>query len=283
MIAHLAAAVLASTMMMQQMDTTFAVAAGGQLDVYNHEGTVNITTWDRDEMRIRAHWDDGRRPISIRTSGSRVRVRVEPKNAGMPYVDFEITMPRSMSVAVQGVEVETKIQAAGGNISVQTVEGTIEVVGGRGNVSLQAVSGSVNVRDANGKISVNAIEGGVTIENSRGAMNVESVDGDVILRGIDSDNVGVNAVDGNVTFSGTIRDDGRYFMSTHDGDLDITIPRNANARVSVATFDGDLVSDIPIQLEGDFSQKRFSFTLGSGRALMELSSFDGVIRLTQGE
>jgi hypothetical protein len=109
------------------------------------------------------------------------------------------------------------------------------------------------------------------------------VDGDVVLLGIDSDNVGVNAVDGDVTFTGTIRDDGRYFMSTHDGDLDITIPRKANARVSIATFDGDLVSDIPIQLEGDFSQKRFSFTIGSGRALMELSSFDGVIRLTQGQ
>ena len=102
-----------------------------------------------------------------------------------------------------------------------------------------------------------------------------------MLQNIDSDDVGVNVVDGDVTYTGSIRDDGRYFISTHDGDLNITIPRDANARVSIATFDGDLVSDIPIQLEGDFSQKRFSFTIGTGRALMELSSFDGVIRLTQ--
>jgi DUF4097 and DUF4098 domain-containing protein YvlB len=112
-------------------------------------------------------------------------------------------------------------------------------------------------------------------------MRIESVDGDVTLRGIDSDDVSVNVVDGNVTYAGTIHDEGRYFLSTHDGDLHVTIPRNANARISVATFDGDLVSDIPIQLEGDFSQKRFSFTIGTGRALMELSSFDGEIRLTR--
>lgn len=283
MITHLAAAVLASTMMMQQMDTTFAVSSSGQLDVYNHEGTVTITTWDRDELRVRARWDEGRRPISIRSAGSRVRVKIEPKDAGMPYVDFDITMPRAMSVAVQGVEVSTTIRDARGNVSVQTVEGSVEVIGGRGNISLQAVEGHVTVRNASGKISVNAIAGDVMIEESSGALNIETVDGNVTLRGIDSDNVGVNSVDGDVTYSGTIRDDGRYFMSTHDGDLDITIPRNANARVSVATFDGDLVSDIPIQLEGDFSQKRFSFTLGSGRALMELSSFDGVIRLTRGK
>jgi hypothetical protein len=51
--------------------------------------------------------------------------------------------------------------------------------------------------------------------------------------------------------------------------------------VSIATFDGELVSDIPIQIEGDISKRRFSFTMGTGRALVELSSFDGEIRLKQ--
>lgn len=281
MIIQLAAAALASMAMVQQVDTTFAVSPGSRLDVYNHEGTVTVTTWDRDQVRVRARWDEGRHPISIRTNSSRTRVKVEPRDAGMPYVEFDITTPRSMSVALQGVELSARVEGVQGNVSVQSVEGAVEVMGGRGNVSLQAVDGPITVRDADGKISVNAVDGPVSITNSRGALRVESVDGDVTLRDIDSDDVGVNVVDGNVIYTGTVRDDGRYFISTHDGDLDITFPRDANARVSIATFDGDLVSDIPIQLEGDFSQKRFSFTIGTGRALMELSSFDGVIRLTQ--
>lgn len=281
MIMQLAAAVLASMAVVQQVDTTFAVSPDGRLDLYNHQGTVNVTTWDRDEIRIRASWDEGRRPITIRTTDSGVRVRVEPRNAGLPYVEFDITAPRSMSMAMQGVELAVRIEGVDGNVSLQSVEGQLDVDGGRGNVSLQAVEGPVTVRNASGKISVNAVDGMVTILDSRGALRVESVDGDVMLRNIDSDDVGVNVVDGDVTYTGTIRDDGRYFISTHDGDLNITLPRDANARVSIATFDGDLVSDIPIQLEGDFSQKRFSFTIGTGRALMELSSFDGVIRLTQ--
>ena len=281
MIIHLAAAALASMAVVQQVDTTFAVSADSRLDLYDHQGSVIYTTWDRDEIRIRAEWDEGRRPVTIRTSGSSVRVRVEPRNAGIPEVDFEITAPRSMAVALQGVTLAARVEGAEGNVAVQSVEGPIEVEGGRGNVSLQAVEGDVVVRNADGKISVHAVDGDVTIVDSRGALDVESVDGDVTLTGIDSDNVSVNVVDGDVGYDGTIRDDGRYFISTHDGDLSVRLPKDANARVSVATFDGDLVSDIPIQLEGDFSQKRFSFTLGSGRALMELSSFDGVIRLTQ--
>lgn len=281
MIMQLAAVALASMTMVQEVDTTFAVSADAHLDLYNHEGTVNVGTWDRDEIRVRARWDEGRRPVAIRASDNAVRVSVEPRNAGLPYVEFDITMPRSMSVALQGVELSARIDETSGNVRVQSVEGTVDVDGGRGNVSLQVVDGPITVRNADGKISINAVDGTVAITDSRGPMRVESVDGDVTLRGVDSDDVSVNVVDGNVVYAGTIHDDGRYFLSTHDGDLGVTIPRNANVRVSVATFDGDLVSDIPLQLEGDLSQKRFSFTIGTGQALMELSSFDGEIRLTQ--
>ena len=281
MIVQLAAVALASMTMVQEVDTTFAVSADTHLDLYNHEGTVNVGTWDRDEIRVRARWDEGQRPVAIRTSDKGVRVRVEPRNAGLPYVEFDITTPRSMSVALQGVELSARIDETSGNIRVQSVEGSVDVNGGRGNVSIQVVDGPITVRNAAGKISVNVVDGTVAITDSRGAMRVESVDGDVTLRGVDSDDVSVNVVDGDVVYAGTIHDDGRYFLSTHDGDLNVTIPRNANVRVSVATFDGDLVSDIPIQLEGDFSQKRFSFTIGTGQALMELSSFDGEIRLSQ--
>lgn len=281
MIIPLAAAALASMTMVQEVDTTFSVSADSHLELYNHEGTVTVGTWDRDELRVQARWDEGRRPIAIRTTDKSVRVRVEPRDAGLPYVEFDITAPRWMSVAVQGVELSARIDETSGNVRVQSVEGSVDVNGGRGNVSLHIVDGPVTVRNAEGKISVNAVDGTVAITDSRGPVRIESVDGDVTLRGIDSDDVSVNVVDGNVVYAGTIRDDGRYFLSTHDGDLDVTIPRNANVRVSVATFDGDLVSDIPIQLEGDFSQKRFSFTIGTGRALMDLSSFDGEIRLTR--
>ena len=281
MIVQLVAVALASMSMVQEVDTTFAVSPGAHLDLQNHEGTVTVGTWDRDEIRIRARWDEGRRPVAIRTSDKGVRVRVEPRDAGLPYVEFDVTTPRSMSVAVQGVEVSARIEETTGNVNVQSVEGAVEVNGGRGNISLQVVDGAITVRNADGKISVNSVDGTVAITDSRGAMRIESVDGDVTLRGIDSDDVSVNVVDGNVIYAGTIHDDGRYFLSTHDGDLSVTIPRNTNARISIATFDGDLVSDIPIQLEGDFSQKRFSFTIGTGRALMELSSFDGEIRLTR--
>lgn len=281
MIMQLATAVLATMAVVQQADTTFAVSPDVRLDLYNHQGSVAIDTWDRSEIRIRTRWEGGRNPASIHTTDSGIRVRVEPGRNGIPYTEFEITTPRSMPISLGGVELSVRLDGVDGTVAVQTVEGAVDLAGGRGNVSLQTVDGPVTVRNADGKISVHAVDGTVSVTDSRGALRVEAVDGDVSLRGIDSDDVSVNVVDGDVIYRGTVRDDGRYFISTHDGDLDITLPREVNARISVATFDGDLESDIPIRLDGDFSQKRFSFTLGTGRALMELSSFDGIIRLRQ--
>jgi len=278
MIAHIAAALVASIGMTQQMDTTFAVSGSGQLDLNNHEGTVVVSTWDREEIRIQAEWDDGPRPITIRQAGSTVRVRVRG-DMGLPAVDFDLTVPRGMSIAVQGISVGVSIDGSQANIAVQSVEGDVAVIGGSGNVAIQAVEGDVEVHEASGHIAVHSIEGHVIVRESDGTVEVEAVDGDVDLIDIDSENIGVNVVDGDVTFQGAIHDGGRYFMSTHDGDLNIIIPDDSNARVSIATYDGELESDIPIEIEGDISKRRFSFTLGTGQALVELSSFDGVIRL----
>ena len=280
MITHIAAAIIASMAMTQQMDTTFAVSGNGQLDLQNQIGTVTISTWDRDELRIQASWDEGSRPVVIRNTGGTVRVRVEPEYE-MPEVEFNITAPRGMSIALQGVELEVSIEGSGANIAVHSVEGSIDVTGGSGNVALQTVAGSVEVREADGHIVVHSIDGDVHVSDSQGTLEVQSVDGDIELLNVDSENVSVNVMAGDVTFVGAIHDRGRYFMSTHAGDLNITFPKVVHARVSIATFAGELESDIPIQVEGDFSQKRFSFTLGSGSALVELSSFDGIIRLKQ--
>ena len=52
------------------------------------------------------------------------------------------------------------------------------------------------------------------------------------------------------------------------------------ASVSLSTFNGDFDFDFPVTLtETRGGDKRFGFTLGTGSARIELSSFGGTIRL----
>jgi DUF4097 and DUF4098 domain-containing protein YvlB len=279
MIANLAAALLASLALAQQSDTTFAVDANGRLEVNQVEGDVSVTTWDRAEMRVVVSAHEEEFELEIRHSGSTVRLEVKGEWGEPVWADLEITVPLAMAIELSGVSMNATVEGAGGDVSVNSVEGTIEVSGGDGNVALNAVDGDISLRGASGNIALNAVDGVVTVSEAEGNIAVQAVDGDVSLEGVRSDHVEVNSVDGDITYQGTITDGGRYFLSTHDGDLYVTIPGGANARVSVSTFAGELEADFPIEIEGDIGKRHFSFTLGSGDALVELSAFDGTIQL----
>ena len=281
MIAHLTAAMLVALAPAQQADTTFAVDAGGRLEVSQLEGVVTITAWDRAEMRVIADYDEDEGRLDVRQSGGTVHVAVKGEWGEPVYGELTLSVPRGIALELTGVSLEVSIEGSAGDVTVSTVEGSIFLVGGSGNIALNAVDGDVTLSVASGKIAINAVEGDVSVSAANGAIAVTAVDGDVTLEGIDSDNVSVNSVDGDIGYDGTITDGGRYVLSTHDGDLDVLIPAGANARISIDTFSGDLDTDFPVELEGDFGKKRISFTIGTGKALVELSAFDGTISLRQ--
>jgi DUF4097 and DUF4098 domain-containing protein YvlB len=111
---------------------------------------------------------------------------------------------------------------------------------------------------------------------------VEAVNGDVVLDGVRSKMIEAGTVNGDIRFIGTIYEDGRYKFSSHQGDLDVAIPGNANATISVATFNGEFESSFPIVLtESGRAGKRFTFRLGNGGAVLDLETFQGTIHLSR--
>lgn len=280
MIAHVTAALLAALAPAQQADTTFAVDAS-RLEVTQLEGVISVTGWDRSEMRVQATYDEDEGRLDIRQSGGTIHVATKGEWGEPVYGELELSVPGGIALEITGVSLEVGIERSAGSVSVSTAEGEILLVGGSGNVALNAVDGPVTVAGASGKIAINAVDGDVSVSESDGAIAVTAVDGDVTLEGITSDNVSVNAVDGDIGYDGTIADGGRYVLSTHDGDLDVLIPSGANARISIDTFSGELDTDFAVEFEGDFGKKRISFTVGTGKALVELSAFDGIISLRQ--
>ncbi|MFQ5747365.1 MAG: DUF4097 domain-containing protein [Gemmatimonadota bacterium] len=278
MMANLAAVIAASLSLAQQTDTTFAVGANPRLELKNYSGDVVVTTWDRNEVRIVAEHGSRDRP-EIERDGSEISVRMHSRWGVPAIADFDITVPRNTDLEISGVGVAARIMDIAGDVSIESVEGGIELVGGEGVISLSSVEGDISVEDASGKIAITAVDGDISVRGSEGSLTTQTVDGEIILEGIDSDDVEASTVDGDITYQGSITDGGRYTLSTHDGDLSVTIPEGANARVSVATFSGELDTDFPVEIEGDIGRKRFSFTLGTGKAVLELSAFDGTIGL----
>jgi len=147
-------------------------------------------------------------------------------------------------------------------------------------ISLQSVDGSVSLSHGRGKITLGSVNSDVTVDGATGQLAVETVNGEIRLHGMDSDDVDANTVNGDVTYEGPIRPAGRYRFVTHNGDLTVSVQEGASAVVSVSTYQGDFESDFPVTTRGSVN-KRFSFTLGTGGARLELESFQGTIRLVR--
>lgn len=260
----------------QVSDTTVAVSRGQRLEVGVHGGSVHVQTWNRDAVRARTG-DTGVR-LEIGTGRSRVSVDAGGRYGEPVTADVVVNVPAWLPVAVHGVDLDITVEGTTGPVTAETVQGDVIVRGGREIVTASSVQGAVTVAGAQGRLQVSSVNDDVTVSDATGDLAVTSVNGDLQLAGIRSDNVAASTVSGDVSFRGPIANGGSYSFSTHNGDLTLAIPQATSAVVRVSTHMGEFESAFPVTLSGSMN-RRFSFTLGSGAARIELESFNGDIRL----
>ncbi len=279
MLTTLLTAALMSAAVAQQTDTVFAVRQGSRLTIENFSGRVVVRTWSRNEMRVVAD-HSSRTAIAINMRGADVELEAESRRGVPTAVDYEITVPVQTDVSIEGTFTDADVRGVQGEVTVETVQGQIVVEGGSGFVSLESVQGDIELTGATGKIDVQSVNGVMRLTSVAGEIYVEGVNGSVILTDINSSDVEATTTNGNISYDGSIEDDGRYSFSNHNGDVTVAIPAGTNATVNVYTFGGDFETTFPVTLAETRRQgRRYRFTIGKGGARIELESFNGRLRL----
>ncbi|UCC72518.1 MAG: DUF4097 family beta strand repeat protein [Gemmatimonadota bacterium] len=261
-----------------ELDTTFAVNPNAVLGLRNHAGEIIVRTWNRNEVRIEASYSSYDR-VKVIQSESSVKVKSETRHGHPEEVDYELTIPRTMAVDLWGFESDVYVDGAQNGVRVETMEGDIEITDCAGDITIHSIEGEMSVTGSSGRLEANGTDGSVVVVGFDGEIYAQSIDGDIRLEEISAAAVEGKTVDGDVFYDGTVADGGRYKLTTHDGDVVVTIPAGANATIAVATFDGEFEAEFPIQLTGAQGNRKFSFVLGDGSARLELQSFDGDIQL----
>jgi DUF4097 and DUF4098 domain-containing protein YvlB len=268
-------------------DKTVDVTKGTRLVLSNQAGEVVVRSWDQDRVRIQAS-HGARETISAETTDNTLRIRTQRSTGSRGpggLVDYQITVPRWMPVNLTGTYLDATIEGTQAEVTVETVHGNAKVTGGNGAVSLRSVEGVITVDKANGRVQATTVNEGIRITNSSGEINAETTNGNIFIDNATTSNLEAFTVNGEVTFNGTIRDNGVYKLGTHNGDIRVGLGGANNATIFVRTFQGDFAADFPVQLpEGQNARsgsKRFNFTLGSGSARIELQSFGGDIVLAR--
>lgn len=258
-------------------DTLIRVDPESRLMVRNHQGSIDVRTWDRPEIRLSPSPDEVP-GLRIDSDRGLIRVAASPHGGGDGR-DLQLTVPRQMHLDLSGPFADISVEDTRGHVTVETVSGDVLVRGG-GKVSVRAVDGDVTLEGVRESAQVSAVDGDVRLTDVTGDVSVDAIDGDVTLRNVRSESVRISTVDGDVRFEGEIRDGGRYRLVTHDGLVAVAVPSGANVTVAVSTYAGDFTASFPVTLRTD-PGKRFDFALGTGSARLELEAFDGEIRLVR--
>lgn len=269
----------ASVALGSSADTTVSIERGQGVVIEGFSGRLIVRTWDREEVRFAAEGRDEAR-VNVALDGGDLSFSADRRGRNRS-VTTSVRMPAWASLRVRGVELDVEVEGLTGGVSVRTVEGDIRIRRVSGSVVARTVAGVLEVEDVEGSLELFSLDDDVWVSRVRGDVSVEAGDGDIHLRGIDARKVQAATVDGSVDFEGVIWPDGRYELTTHDGDVTLEVGEEVSATFSVSTFDGDFTTEFPVLLSGLNGSRELRFTLGAGEATIILRAFDGEIRLVR--
>jgi DUF4097 and DUF4098 domain-containing protein YvlB len=154
-----------------------------------------------------------------------------------------------------------------------------------GEVHMEGITGPIKLHTSVTELEVAALPGDLTLDSddlrvtqAEGAVRVTTHAKDVDLSQIYGDSYVQNR-DGRIS----VEPAGSYNIEARNdkGDVEITLPPNANATVDGHTRNGDIVNDYGLEVSGD-EQKTVSGKIGAGGPTIQLSSDNGDLGIKKG-
>ncbi len=283
---------------------TIPLATEGEVTVDNHEGSITITTWDRDQVRFEAEImstdeDPGAEKVTIRTRTTADHLRLATSHddgddesvvfgfdedgfrwggINIPAVHYTITMPRTATLTIDDHESRIDVTGHAGPLRIDSHEGPISIAEQRGGVTIDAHESSILISNQSGDVTLETHEGRMELRQITGRLSVDTHDGELIGEGLNG-GVRFESHDGNASMAfATLPDD--VLVDTHDGNLTLTVPPDAGFDLTTDfDDDADLRSDFDlrrIRLEDeDDDEVNYRGDVNGGGPEIRLESSDG--------
>ena len=237
----------------QDFSRTLPLSANGRFRLHNVNGQVEIAGWDGSDVIIKA-LKHGRTQKSVDV----VKINVD---SSLDEIAIHTEQPDG-EPGFSGIWSWFK---NGGNNSAN-VDYAIQIPRHTRLANISAVNGRVEIDDVSGDIEVSAVNGEVQIHGAAGSLKLSTVNGRLLAELVSlgrGQSVALNSV---------------------NGQIEATLPADANAEVSASTVNGGMTSEFPalvVQKEFPIS-KKLNGTLGHGGASVKANTVNGAIRFCKG-
>lgn len=239
----------------ETVEKQFTVSGRPAIDVSTFDGRVDISTWDRPEVRVVVEKEAAERSdledmsVEIAQQGDAVTVRIDAHRERGVYLQFG-TRRAHVTVTTPAHSV-VRSSTGDGPISVQDVNGEVTARTGDGPIRLEHLTGTVSARTGDGSI---------VVDGAIGKLDAQSGDGPVRLRlteAVPIDNWSVRTGDGSVT---------------------LDLPASVNADLDATTGDGRVnINGLSFNSAEEKHRRSVRGRIGAGGGTISLRSGDGSI------
>ena len=273
----------------RRYEKSFTVSEGGEIKVDADAGTVEIDSWDKNEVNVIVEIDgsDSRAEkyvVDFKQEGNTVIVtgKVRDRNffkwhVGNLDAHYTIRLPKKFN---------SLIKTSGGNVSAQNLTGRCDLNTSGGNIRVSAVNGETIVSTSGGNVDVMDVKGEVDAETSGGNVAIENVTGNVkgTTSGGDVEFIGIDGRVKGGTSGGSVKvkltgDNKGVDVETSGGDIDILIKDGTGADVDVETSGGSVDCDMPVTVRGKVRDSELHGKINGGGAPLRASTSGGSIRI----
>ncbi len=278
MLSTLLVAAMAATVA-QDTDTTFSASGVSRVSVEQHNGSVEVRSWDRDEIRIQA--DHSRRTeVEIRRRGSTVLVDTDSRRPNTA-VHYTIRVPQRMDLDFEGLKLDTEVDGVQGDITIESVQGTIDVRNSGGRLDVETLSGGINIVDFAGDVVASSTSQHITLRRVQGDISVEAVSGVIGLHEIDATSIDVEAISGGIEFSGSLEPRGHYSFTSHSGEVNLDLTPGLRLTLEVSNHSGGVDMDYPDARLIESKHGRMLFEIAGGGTVVEIETFSGSVTIRE--
>jgi len=264
----------------QRISETVSLAPDGSVSIDNHEGSITVTTWDRDAVQYEVEIDapegsDQLRNtvIDVNHSNRSLRLATEQRNRGdngswfswndgndIPDVHYTVRMPRTARLTIDDHESDIEVTGLQAELRIDTHEGPIRIADQEGEVTIDSHESRMDLRNLTGRLTVDTHDSDLVAENLRGAFELDAHDGsaDVSFAEL-TDDVEIDTHDARITL-------------TFAGDIGFDLETDFN---DDASLDSDFdIANLRIS-DDDDDEINYRGSVNGGGPRIELESHDG--------
>ena len=285
--AALMAAAVPPAMAQQSITKRANVAPDATIEVSNVQGSVTITTWDKNEVELVAELESQKDELEFEATERHVRIEVERPKGKYGRGDEEdanltLRVPVRARLIADTVSADIDVTGARGEQSLESVSGEVRTQAFDAAIRASSVSGDVTVTGNGGKAAVTTenVSGSSVVTGVRGSYSGEVVSGDINATVAAAERLEVSSVSGEIDVQAELTPTAQVEMGSVSGTVTLRIKPPVNAAFDIESFSGDILNCFgpkPRDTSKYTPGTELNFTQGSGGARVELETLSGEI------